>query len=50
MFSMHCLTKYSGISTKHAENLPFKLLVTHFTSFSITGKMNVIRTEVCHLL
>jgi hypothetical protein len=22
MFSLHCLTKYSGISTKPAENLP----------------------------
>ena len=49
MFSMHCLTKYSGISTKPAENLPFKLLVTHSTSFSVTGKMNMLLGQKCVL-
>ena len=42
MCSIHCLTGYSGISSKPAENLPFKLLVTHSTSFSVTGKMNIL--------
>jgi hypothetical protein len=31
-----------GITSEPAENLPFKFLVTHFTSFSVTGKMNMV--------
>ena len=42
MFSMHCLTKFSGVCSKPAENLPFKLIVTQSTSFSVTGKMNML--------
>jgi hypothetical protein len=42
MCFVHCLTGYSGISTKPAENLPFKLLVTHSKSFSVTEKMNIL--------
>jgi hypothetical protein len=38
---MHCLIKFSGISSKLDENLPFKLC--HFkSSFSVTGKMNMV--------
>jgi len=39
---LYPLFSYSGISSKPAENLPYKLLVTHSTSFSVTGKKNIV--------
>jgi len=39
---LYALLRYSGISSKPAENLPFKNLVIKSTSLSVTGEMNMI--------
>ena len=37
LYNVHCLTKYSGISSKPAEELPFKLYVMLSAAFTVTG-------------
>jgi hypothetical protein len=39
---MHGFIKFARISAKSDEDLPFKHLVTFFTSLSVTGKMNMV--------
>jgi len=37
IYNVHYLTKYSGISSKPAKELPFKLCIMPSTAFSVTG-------------
>jgi hypothetical protein len=50
MCFMHCLTKFSGVSSKYDENLPFKLLVTAKVHFQNWKNEYGFRTAIYLLL